>query len=104
MNLGKFIPTSWKLRKENETTLVGTKWLYVNNFNIEPFFDYGHVKTKYNGDSGRLSGAGIKTIFSGSKYFDASLTYSWGLNKSNLISSSDKENKMLYFELSAKCC
>ena len=30
---------------------------------IEPFYDYGYAKTKYNGDSGRLSGAGLKTIF-----------------------------------------
>ena len=70
---------------------------------MEPFYDYGYAKTKYNGDSGRLSGAGLKTIFS-SKYFDASLTYSWALQRSNLITAEDKENKMLYFELSAKCC
>jgi hemolysin activation/secretion protein len=70
---------------------------------MEPFYDYGYAKIKYNGDSGRLSGAGLKTIFS-SKYFDASLTYSAALQKSNLITSTDKENKMLYFELSAKCC
>ena len=74
---------------------------------MEPFYDYGYAKTKYNGQgeitSGRLSGAGLKTIFS-SKYFDASLTYSWALQRSNLITAEDKENKMLYFELSAKCC
>ena len=68
---------------------------------IEPFYDYGYAKTKYNGD--RLSGAGLKTIFI-NKYFDASLTYSAALQKSNLITSEDKENKILYFELSAKCC
>lgn len=102
LNLGKFIPTKWKLRKETETTYVGTRWLYFNNFNIEPFFDYGYVKSKYDGSSGRLSGVGIKTIFSGNKYFDTSLTYACGINKSSLITSANQENKMLYFELARK--
>lgn len=68
-------------------------------FSLEPFYDYGYAKTKVSGDSGRLSGAGLKTIYSG-KYFDASLTYSWAISKSKLLTASDKENKMLYFELS----
>ena len=76
---------------------------HLYKVSMEPFYDYGYIKTKYNGDSGRLSGAGLKTIFS-SKYFDASMTYSWGLQKSKLISSDDKENKILYFELGVKCC
>jgi hemolysin activation/secretion protein len=76
---------------------------YLNQLSMEPFYDYGHTRTKYNGNEGRLSGAGIKTIF-GSKYFNASLTYSWAVNKSKLITSQEKENKMVYFEVSAGCC
>ena len=80
---------------------------YLNKFSMEPFYDYGYARIKHSGQgnlsSGRLSGAGIKTIFS-SKYFNASLTYSWAVNKSKLITSQEKENKMVYFEVSAGCC
>jgi hemolysin activation/secretion protein len=70
---------------------------------FEPFYDYGYAKNKYDGSSGRLSGTGIKTIFS-NPYFNASVTYSKGLSKSQLISSNVKENKLVYFEISASCC
>ena len=70
---------------------------------FEPFYDYGYAKNKYDGSSGRLSGTGIKTIFSG-PYFNASVTYSQGLSKSHLTSSNVKENKLVYFEISASCC
>ena len=97
LNLGSVILPLIKT-KSNKSYLYN-----LNKFSIEPFYDYGYAKTKYNGDSGRLSGAGIKTIFN-SKYFTASLTYSWGVSKSSLITSGEKENKMLFFELSAGCC
>lgn len=96
-NLGSLLPL---LKKENPHLA------HLNNFKIEPFFDYGYTKYKYsnNGADGRLSGTGIKTIFEG-KYFTAALTYSWALNKSRLITSAGaKENKLLYFEISASCC
>ena len=102
-NLGQILVPIFTPKKENKSSFASKNMHHLYKFSMEPFYDYGYVKTKYNGDSGRLSGAGLKTIFS-SKYFDASLTYSWGLQKSSLITSSDKENKMLYFELSAKCC
>jgi len=72
---------------------------------IEPFYDYGHVKNKYvnNSSSGRLSGAGIKTIFN-TKHFSASLTTSWAINHSQMVSYKIKENKMIYFELTISCC
>ncbi len=78
---------------------------YFDKISIEPFFDYGYVKNKYiqSGADGRLSGLGVKTIFSG-KYFDASLTYSAAKNHSSLITSPKRENKMVYFEIGAKCC
>jgi len=81
-NLGNLVPTRWKVKKENETTAVGTNFLYLNNFAIEPFYDYGYVKNKYvgSGADGRLAGAGLKTIFN-NKYLNASLT----CNSSNLI-------------------
>lgn len=77
----------------------------LNQFSLEPFYDYGYVKNKYsrNGADGRLSGAGIKTIYKG-KYFDASLTSSWGTGNSRLVTSNKKENKLIYFEISANCC
>lgn len=102
-NLGSLVPDSLKLKKEN--TAVGTKFLYLNNFAIEPFYDYGYVKNKYafNGADGRLAGAGVKTLFN-SKYFKASLTYSWGTNQSRIITSTKKENKLIYFEVSTNCC
>jgi hemolysin activation/secretion protein len=76
---------------------------YLNKFKLEPFYDYGYVKTHYDNSSGRLSGAGLKTLFE-SKYFNASLTYSWAINKSQLIASPKKENKMVYFEINTSCC
>jgi len=76
---------------------------FLYKVSLEPFYDYGYARDRFSGDAGRLSGAGIKTIFSG-QYFDASLTYSWALQKSQLITSTEKENKMLYFEMSMKCC
>lgn len=96
LNLGSAILPL--VNTENKTYLT-----HLNKLSIEPFYDYGKVKNRYNASSGRLSGAGIKTLFN-SKYFTASLTYSWGIGKSALIASEDKENKMMFFELSAKCC
>jgi len=79
--------------------------VHLNKFSVEPFYDYGYVKNKYidSGADGRLSGAGLKTIFS-NKYFNASLTYSWATNHSRLVTSNTKENKLVYFEISASCC
>jgi hemolysin activation/secretion protein len=83
----------------------GEGFVNLNQFAIEPFYDYGYVKNKYadNGSDGRLAGAGVKTIFS-SKYFNASLTYSWATNTSRLVTSDKKENKLVYFEVSTSCC
>jgi hemolysin activation/secretion protein len=79
--------------------------VHLNKFSVEPFYDYGYVKNKYvdSGADGRLAGAGLKTIFNG-KYFNASLTYSWATNHSRLVTSSTKENKLAYFQISASCC
>jgi hemolysin activation/secretion protein len=76
------------------------KLSYFNNFKLEPFYDYGWVRNYYNSNSGRLSGVGIKTIFN-SKYFNASLTYSQGLNKSKRLNSLKKEDQLIFFELNA---
>ena len=76
---------------------------YLSRLKLEPFYDFGYVRNKYNGSDGGLSGAGVKTIFD-SKYFSASVTYSQGLQKSHLITSVTKENKLIYFEISASCC
>lgn len=74
---------------------------------FEPFFDYGYATYRNTniGASGRLSGGGLKTIFY-HKYFNASLTYAKVLGKSklSLVSSNEKENQMVYFELSVNCC
>jgi hemolysin activation/secretion protein len=79
--------------------------VHLNKFSVEPFYDYGYIKNKYtfNAASGRLAGAGIKTIFS-SKHFNASLTYSSAIDRSRLITSNKKENKLVYFEVSINCC
>lgn len=76
---------------------------YLNKLKLEPFYDFGYVRNKYNGSDGGLSGAGVKTIFD-SKYFSASVTYSQALQKSQLIASPIKENKLIYFEISTSCC
>jgi len=104
-NLGQILAPvlTKKEGDKKDDSFISKNSYHLYKISMEPFYDYGYAKTKYNGDSGRLSGAGLKTIFS-SKYFDASLTYSWALQRSNLITAEDKENKMLYFELSAKCC
>jgi len=104
-NLGQILAPILTKKEGDKDNFISKNSYHLYKISMEPFYDYGYAKTKYNGQgeitSGRLSGAGLKTIFS-SKYFDASLTYSWALQKSNLITSTDKENKMLYFELSAK--
>lgn len=76
---------------------------HLNKFKIEPFYDYGHIKNKFNSSSGRLAGTGIKTIFD-SNYFSASLTYSVATNRSQMLPSNKKENKLIYFELTLSCC
>ena len=105
LNLGSVLaPLFAKKSEEKPTENFLTKNLsYLNKFSLEPFYDYGHARLKYNVDSGRMAGAGVKTIFS-SKYFNASLTYSQALQKSKLSTSLVKENKMVYFEVSASCC
>jgi len=99
-NIGSLISPFLKSEKEN---FFSKNLLYLNRFALEPFYDYGYIRNKYDGSSGRLSGAGAKTIFS-SNNFNASLTYSWGINKSKLITSNVKENHLVYFEISANCC
>ena len=78
---------------------------HFSKISFEPFYDYGYIKNKYvdQGADGRLSGAGLKTLFN-SRYFTASLTYSWAASTSRLVTSTVKENKLVYFELSASCC
>lgn len=86
------------INKENPGYLTN-----LNKFKIEPFYDYGHVRVQANDTSGRLSGAGVKTIFE-SDYFNASLTYSVVTSRSQLLNQNDKENRIVYFEISAACC
>lgn len=103
VNLGSLILPLLPAKEEEYQGIFYKISRHLNKFSIEPFFDYGYTQNKYDGSDGRLSGAGITTIFS-SKYFNASLTYSAVIGKSALITSEDKENKMIYFELSANCC
>lgn len=85
---------------KNSEGLIAKNLIHLNKLSFEPFFDYGYVKNKYvnNGADGRLSGAGIKTIFN-SKHFNASITFSNATQKSKLITSDKKENKIVYFEI-----
>ncbi len=87
----------------NSQSFLQKNLAYLNRLKLEPFYDFGYIRNKYNGTDGRLSGAGVKTIFE-SRYFNASVTYSQGLQKSHLITSTAKENKLIYFEISASCC
>ncbi len=104
VNLGSLISPFLNTETQTNDQNFFTKNLYhLNKFSIEPFYNYGYVQNKYDGSDGRLSGTGVKTIFS-SKYFNASLTYSWSNSKSSLITSNKKENKLVYFEISANCC
>lgn len=102
----------YSVRGFRENYITGDSGYYLRNklnfpifsyLKLEPFYDYGHVKTRYNAQSGRLAGTGFKTIFE-SKYFNASLTSSWATNRSQFFTSDKKENKMIYFEISANCC
>ncbi len=90
---------------KNSEGFLNKNLVHLNKFSMEPFYDYGYVKNKYvnNGADGRIAGIGLKTIFS-SRYFNASLTYSWATNQSRLITSTTKENKLVYFEISTSCC
>ncbi len=105
INLGSLIAPFVKTQDNKQQGLLGKNLAHLNKFSLEPFYDYGYVKNEYvdNGAGGRLAGTGIKTIFN-SRYFNASLTYSWAINHSRLITSTTRENKMVYFEISASCC
>ncbi len=104
-NIWSLIEPFTKNQDQNSQGFFSKNLVHLNKFSVEPFYDYGYVKNKFidNGADGRLSGAGIKTLFN-SRYFNASLTYSWATSHSRLITSTTKENKMVYFELSASCC
>ncbi len=107
LNVGSLILPliSEQYQNGNNQNFITKNLVHLNKFSTETFFDYGYVKNKYtqNGGDGRLSGIGVRAIFA-SKYFDASLTYSAAKSHSRLITTSEKENKMVYFEISAKCC
>jgi hemolysin activation/secretion protein len=104
-NLGSFVAPFTKNQDEKNRNFFDKNLAHLHKFSLEPFYDYGYVKYKYvdKGASGRLAGAGLKAGFN-SKYFDASLTYSFATNRSQLITSTVKENKMIYFEISSSCC
>ena len=102
----------YSVRGFRENYIAGNSGYYLRNkinfdihpkIKLEPFYDYGYISNQNYQKGGSLSGAGIKGIFLG-KYLNASLTYSWVVNKSGLYFSNEKENKMIYFELIAKCC
>jgi hemolysin activation/secretion protein len=105
VNLGSLIAPFMKNKVAENQSFLSKNLVHLNKISFEPFYDYGYTKYKYvdNGSDGRLSGAGLKTIFN-SKYFTASMTYSAAINKSRLITATTKENKLLYFEISATCC
>ncbi len=104
-NLGSFVAPFTKNQDEKNQNFLDKNLTHLHKFSLEPFYDYGHVKNKYidEGASGRLAGAGLKAGFN-SKYFNSSLTYSFATNRSQLITSDVKENKMIYFEISTGCC
>ena len=104
-NIGKLLAAFTKIQDQNNQGFLSQIPVQLNKFSIEPFYDYGYVKNKYvdNGADGRIAGAGVKTFFN-SSYFNASLTYSWATDHSSLIVSNIKENKLIYFEISATCC
>lgn len=104
-NLGSLVAPFIKNQDQNSQGFLSKNLVHLNKFGIEPFYDYGYVKYKHidDGADGRLVGSGLKTTFS-SRYFNASLTYSWAINHSRLITSTTKENKLVYFEISASCC
>ena len=90
---------------KNSAILINNYQAILNKISFEPFFDYGYVKNNHitSKADGRLTGTGLKTIYNG-KYFNLSLTYSKAINKSQLINSNIKENKLIYFEIIANCC
>ena len=104
-NFGSFLAPFDKNPDEKNRNFFDKNLAHLHKFSLEPFYDYGYVKNKYvdEGASGRLAGAGLKTAFN-SKYFNASLTYSFATNHSKLITNNAKENKMIYFEIATSCC
>ncbi len=104
-NLGFLSTILNKNQDEKNQNFLDKNLAHLHKFSLEPFYDYGFVKNKFvdEGASGRLAGAGLKAGFN-SKYFNSSLTYSFATNRSQLINSNVKENKMIYFEISTGCC
>lgn len=103
VSVGSLVLPLFQKEGVNLPSFLGVSLANLNKFKLEPFYDFGYIRNKLDGTDGNLSGAGIKTIFE-DKYFNASLTYSQGITRSKLITSTVKEDKMIYFEISANCC
>jgi len=74
---------------------------YLNNFYITTFYDYGYARSKMGRQAGRLSGGGIKLGFT-HKYFDADITFSKVISKSQYLLQDFDESKAIFFTLTGK--
>ena len=95
INLGQTILPHLNL--EGASPLIG----YLNLLSVAPFYDYGYIRSKGGSQDGRLSGTGIKTSFN-HKNFNASLTFSWAVSKSQHLLQNTTENKAIYFDIGSE--
>jgi hemolysin activation/secretion protein len=98
----------WRNKLEFNLGSIIQKTVILSNENfyktkIEPFIDFGYIRKQTDNNTASIAGTGLRISYS-NKFFSASLTNSWALQQSRLTSSKLKENKMIYFEISTKCC
>ncbi|MBL6664803.1 MAG: ShlB/FhaC/HecB family hemolysin secretion/activation protein [Rickettsiales bacterium] len=96
-DLKYFLPTL----KETSSALLTNSYQYLNRISIKPFYDYGMVRSKFSSNNGRMSGAGMEVIINRDKdsSFEASLTLSKGLSRSNLSTTNRREDYLIYFDV-----
>jgi hemolysin activation/secretion protein len=94
-NLGQLILPQFNSEK------ISKKFSYLNYLSLTPFYDYGYVRMKGDTQSGRLSGAGFKLGFV-KKDFNASLTFSRAVSKSQMLLQNRNEGSIVYFNIGSE--
>lgn len=72
--------------------------LALKNFSLAPFYDYGHVESKYGNNSGRLAAAGLGLSFK-KNGVRGEMIFSKVLSRSHLLGSSYQEKGAIFFNL-----
>jgi hemolysin activation/secretion protein len=72
--------------------------LALKNFSLAPFYDYGHVESKYGNSSGRLAAAGFGLGFKKDGW-KGEMIFSKVLSKAHLLGNNYHERGAVFFNL-----